>query len=70
MQTYIRNKGSFVIAYVDCKQNLLDVYNNTMQALEAGQKKEEEAQQKAVQDKINKVKAASKAPAKSKRFTN
>ena len=26
----IRIKGSFIIAYVDVKQNLLDAYNNTL----------------------------------------
>lgn len=37
MEQMIRQKGSFIIAYVDVEQNLNDVYNNTMQALEQKQ---------------------------------
>lgn len=59
VEQMIRHKGTFIIAYVDVKQNLADVYNNTMFEL----KKEKEAEEKKDADeqkaKIDKVKAAS-----------
>lgn len=60
MQQMIRQKGTFIIAYVDVAQNLNDVYNNTMQALIKKQEEDTAAKIKQTEAASDKPSAATK----------